>query len=267
VKRNGFRLLRTPLVLGMVLMAVVLAMQLSGCGAGNPYPVGSYERGQHFVEKENYLEAVQALESFVRHNPTDSLAAEAQFLKAMTTMKMKEYPLAAVEFQILRKDFPTSDRLEESIFQEGVAYFNQVGRVERDITGALDARRHFQDFLVNYPMSPYRSETEGYLLDISDLVVRKRLRQCKVFTQLHRHQAVVLALETVLDREPGSRLVDQVLFKRAEVALRLEDSATARTMYERLIRDFPDSPLVDDAQSSLKKVGNSDPESESEDEQ
>ena len=250
------------LIPSVVLAGAGLLLQLAGCGGGNPYPPGSYERGQHFVEKKNYVEAVEALESFVRHNPTDSLAAEAQFLKAETTMKMKEYPLAAVEFQILRKDFPTSDRVEEAFFREGIAYFRQVGRVERDLTGALDARRHFQDFLVKYPQSTFRTETEGFLQDISDLVVKKRLRQCKVYGQLHRYEAVVLALDLVLNQESGSRLLDRVLYERARVAGRLDDTETETAMYRLLLQKYPDSPLAVKARVALGKaeVSGLDPE-------
>lgn len=243
----------TALRRGVLFLAALLAAGLlaAGCGTGNPYPPGSYERGQFFAERENYPEAVLALESFVRHNPTDSLAAGAQYLKAMSTMKMKEFPLAAVEFQILRKDYPTSPLVEDAFFQEGVAYYGQVGRVERDITGALDARRHFQQFLTRYPDSQLRPEVDSYLQKISDLVVRKRLRQCKVFKQLKRPEAIALTLDSVLDAEPRSSLIDEVLWQRAKIAEKLGDAADARPYYQRLVDQYPESDHADEARAEL----------------
>ena len=256
---------RSPRRLAGLLLAALAALVLvaGGCGIGNPHPPGSYERGQYFVEKENYAEAVLALESFVRHNPTDSLAADAQFLKAMTTMKMKEYPLAAVEFQILRKDYPTSPLVEDAFFQEGVAYYRQVGRVQRDITGALDAREHFRQFLKRYPDSQFKEQVDGYLLDISDLVVSKRLRQCRVFRQLKRPEAVALTLDTVLATEPQSRLVDRALLERGRIAEKLEDAAGARAAYGRLVQEYPDSPHADEARSALERLGAAEAETSS----
>ena len=49
---------------------------MAGCGASNPHPVGSYERGVFFAEQGKDIEAVAALESYIRKNPTDSLTAE-----------------------------------------------------------------------------------------------------------------------------------------------------------------------------------------------
>ena len=148
---------------------------MAGCGASNPHPVGSYERGVFFAEQGKDVEAVAALESYIRKNPADSLTAEAQYLKGMTYMEMGEYPLASVEFQILRKDYPTSVRVEDALFQEGVAYLEQVGRIERDITGAYEARLHFLKFSQEYPNSPRMPEVVAYMAEISDLMVHKRM--------------------------------------------------------------------------------------------
>jgi outer membrane assembly lipoprotein YfiO len=194
--------------LGSIFFLILLV--LAGCGASNPYPVGSYERGVFFSENEKYPEAVSALETFVRHNPTDSLASEAQYLKAMAYMDMEEYPLAVVEFQILAKDFPTSDRIEDALFSESLAYFKQVGRVERDITGAYEARLSLLKFSQTYPQSKHMDEVISTMQDISDLVVQKRLAQVHVFRQLKKHDAVVIILGEVLRDEANSRLLDEL---------------------------------------------------------
>jgi len=226
-----------------------------GCSLHNPYPVGSFERGAYYAEKGNNVEAVAALESFVRHNPTDSLAAEAQYLKGMTYMDMHEYPLAAVEFQILRKDYPTCDRVEDAFFQEGMAYFDQVGRIERDLSGAYDARAQFQKFLDTYPRSPRVPEVHAMLQEIADLLVRKRLQQIKVYRQLRHPEAVAVVLDEVLKDEPGSSLIPDVLWQRAKNAQKLDDPDTARRMYRRLVDEYPDSPQGKRAVGALKSLG------------
>ncbi|RKZ19555.1 hypothetical protein DRQ50_01805 [bacterium] len=224
---------------------------LAGCGLHNPYPVGSFERGAYYAEHGNNLEAIPALESFVRHNPTDSLAPEAQYLKGMTYMATAEFPLAAVEFQILRKDYPVSDRVEDALFMEGEAYLSQVGHVSRDMTGAHQARLHFVRFMEEYPSSSHLPAVEERLQEISDMMVRKRLGQVKVYRQLGRHQAAALALDDILRFEAGSNLIDDVIWERARTAGKLEDEATAGDMYQRLINEYPDSRHTESARKAL----------------
>ncbi|HPF70692.1 MAG TPA: outer membrane protein assembly factor BamD [Candidatus Krumholzibacteria bacterium] len=250
--------LTAPARTALAAAAAAALLLVVGCGMHNPYPVGSFERGAFYAERGNNVEAVAALESFVRHNPTDSLAAEAQYLKAMTYMDMGEFPLAAVEFQILRKDYPTSERVEDAYFQEGLAYFDQVGRIERDMTGAYDARNHFLRFLESYPRSAHVPEVHAKLQEISDLLVQKRLDQVKVFRQLHRHQAVGVVLDDVLASEPGSSLIDEVLWQRAKNAEKLEDADTARSMYERIVANHPESPYAKRAAEALRRAAAAD---------
>ena len=227
---------------------------MAGCGASNPHPVGSYERGVFFAEQGKDVEAVAALESYIRKNPADSLTAEAQYLKGMTYMEMGEYPLASVEFQILRKDYPTSVRVEDALFQEGVAYLEQVGRIERDITGAYEARLHFLKFSQEYPNSPRMPEVVAYMAEISDLMVHKRLEQIKIYKQLHRYEAVAITLDGILSEEAGSSLIPDVLWERARVAGKLDDPDTAGRMYERLVSEFPDSRYADRAGKALRAL-------------
>lgn len=231
-------------------------LQLAGCGGSNPYPVGTFDRAMYYLENGKKLEAAASLESFVRNNPTDSLAAEAQYQKALLYIETEEYPLAAVEFQILRKDYPTSDRVEDAYFQEGVAYFRQVGKVQRDVTGAHEARLHFLKFSKEYPASTHMPQVVDYMQKISDIMVQKRLQQAKVFWQLKRYAAIDVTLGTALKDEAGSSLLDKVMWHRGQAAEKMDKPDLAAEMYERLITEFPESPLVDRAQSALRNLDN-----------
>lgn len=227
---------------------------VAGCGAGNPHPAATMDRADFFAAKGKRLEAVAAYEAFVRHNPTDSLAAEAQFRKAMIYMDLKEYPLAAVEFQILRKDFPTSERGEESLYQEGLAYRRQVTDVARDASGALEARAHFERFRAAFPQSARLPEVEAELAGISDLIVQKRLEQVNVFRQLRRWQAVATVLDRLLAEEPRSSLVPRVLLERAEAAEKLGDGAAAAGFYGRLAAEYPADRRASGAAAAVARL-------------
>ena len=238
----------------LVLAMMLILGLLSGCGTGNPYPAGSFERAQRHYENKKYTEAVKALDTYVRQNPTDSLAAEAQYLKAVSYVELREFPLAAVEFQILRKDYPTSPRVEDSLFMEGVAYYKQIGRIERDISGAYDARLQFLKFSQEFPYSERMPEVREYMLEISDLMVRKRLGAVKVYLQLGRKEAAAITLDVILADEPTSNLIDLVLVWRADVAVKLDDDELAMLMYERILNEFPESEYTDLAQNGIRKI-------------
>jgi outer membrane assembly lipoprotein YfiO len=238
----------------VIILAVTVALA-AGCAARNPYAPGSYQRALHFADHEDYQLAADAFGVFVRQNPADSLAADAQFRKAVAYMELKEYPLAAVELQILQKDYPTSPLVEEAMFREGEAYFAQVGRLERDVAGAYTAREHFRRFARIYPNSAQMPAVRAKLAEISDLLVRKRLQATRVYEQLGRWEAVAITLDHIMAEEPESGLLAGVILRRAEVAERLHDAATARTMYDRLLTAYPDSEFAGRARAGLAALG------------
>jgi outer membrane protein assembly factor BamD len=239
----------------LLLLGTCLALGAgSGCGTSNPYSLGSFERGTFWLERGRFQEAAEAFEIFVRQNPTDSLAAQAQFEKARAYMEIKEYPLAAVELQILRQDFPISPLVEDAMYLEGWCYYNQIGRIERDVTPAYEARVHWLEFARTYPTSKYMPEVRLAMQEIADLMVLKQLRAAKVYEQLGRWEAVGITLERILEQEPSSSLLDQVLWKRAKVAERLDDPNTAMVMYQRLVDGYPDSEYRERSQKALGKL-------------
>lgn len=248
---------RAPVLLACLAAAVAVALvaAMAGCGGGNPHLPGTLDRADYFAAKGNRLEAVAAYEAFMRHNPTDSLASEAQFRKAMVYMDLKDYPLAAVEFQILRKDYPNSPRVEEGMYQEGLAYRRQVGDLERDASGAYQAREHFQRFKALFPQSARTAAVDAELAQISDLLVHKRLAQAEVFRQLRRWNAVATVLDGILRDEPQSTLADRVLWERARAAEKLRDDAAAAGFYRKLADEHPGSPHAAEAAERAAALG------------
>lgn len=247
---------RNRLVGGWLLaLATMVALAASnGCSLKNPHDVGTLERARFWEEHEHYQEAADAYEIFIRQNPTDSLAAQAQYEKALAYMEIQEYPLAAVELQILAQDYPISPLVEDAMYREGECYYFQVGRLERDVTPAYEARLHWLDFSREFPTSPYMTEVRGYMQDIADMLVRKDLRAVEIYTRLGRHDAAALALDRILEDEPTASILDEVLLARAKVARKLGDSDLAAATYQRILDDYPDSPLRLDASRALDKL-------------
>ncbi len=230
------------------------AFLLGGCAGTNRLPSATYERALFDHERGHDREAVATVEQFLRRSPGDSLAAPAQRLKVLALMKLKEYPLAAVELQILRQEYPTSDFVGESWFLEGVALFRQVGRLERDIAPALEARTRFRRFLADWPDAPQAAEARDYLVRISDLEMEKKLGEAEVYVQLGQPAAAGVVLDTVLAQEKEGRLRPRLLLRRAEVALKAKRPEEATAAWQRLVAEHPDSPEAGEARRALARL-------------
>lgn len=229
------------------------ALITGGCAGTNRLAAASYERALFDHERGHDREAVATIEQFLRRSPGDSLAASAQHLKVLALLKLKEFPLAAVELQILRQEYPTSEYVGESWFLEGVALLRQVGRLERDIAPALEARIRFRRFLDGWPEAPEAAEARAHLVSISDLELQKKLGEAEVYVQLGQPAAAGVVLDTVIAQEKEGRLRPRALLRRAEVALRAHRPEEAVAAWERLVAEHPDSPEAAAARRALAR--------------
>ncbi len=225
-----------------------------GCGTTNPHPAGSLERAQHYQQRGKGREAVAALDQFLRRDPPDSVAVAAQAMKARAYMGLEEYPLAAVEWQILRQEYPGTGEAAESLYEEGLCELRQVGRLQRDVTPAQRARNLLRRYLQQHPAGPRAADARARLQEISDLLVRKKLGEIQVYRRLGRPEAAGIVLDALIENESESSLLPQLLLLRGELALRARQPETAVRAFTRLVEDHPQSPQAARARRELSKL-------------
>ena len=236
----------------------LFAVVIVGCGGSNPHALGSYDRALAFSQDGKHQEAADAYGLFLRRSPTDSLAAQAQFDKARSYMELREYPMAVVEFQILRQEYPTHALVQEAMFQECESKFLQVGRIERDMTPGFEARDSYLSFLRTYPMSPWRSAVDARLVEISDMVVNKQLKSVDLYRRMKKHESAAIVLDRLIESERKSTLRDHLIRERALTAEKLDDTETAVEHWERLIEEHPESSYADEAGERLERLRSTD---------
>jgi outer membrane assembly lipoprotein YfiO len=245
---------RSTLIISALTLMAAAAFLISGCSTANPYSGGSLERAVFFKDEGKDREAAEAFGMFIRRSPTDSMAAWAQLEKGMCYSRLEEYPLAAVEFQILRQEYPVSELVEDAIYQEAHAMLDQVGNIHRDISPAIDARIRFQTYIDMYPMSRHTPGARDALREIGDLIVEKNLNIAKTYRSMGKHKAAAIMLDRMMETEKESKLLDEVYLMRAKAARKLDDRETALTFLDKLLSDFPESDKADEARRLQEKI-------------
>ncbi len=222
-----------------------------GCAGSIRQPVGSYERAVEYHARGKHRDAVAAVDLFLRRSPADTLAAPAQRLKALSLMALKEHPLAAVELQILRTEYPGSEFSNEALFLEGLCHLAQVGRVQRDVSEALTARNCFRRFLAAAGDAPQAAEARRRLAEIGDLMLRKKLGEARVYEQLGQPGAGAVILGAALEQESDATLRPQAMLRQAELAWKAGRREEAAATWQKLAADYPDAPEAATARRRL----------------
>ncbi|MFN0054888.1 MAG: tetratricopeptide repeat protein [Planctomycetales bacterium] len=146
-----------------------------------------------------------------------------------TEYKRKAFPEAAAAFGRLLTEHPDSELVAEAAFMRGRAW-QDAGDLNRSQTAFTEAFAR-----------PGTSEH----------VFLAGLQSAGLLARLQKLPEADAVYEGLLKRFPGRADADKVIDQWATVHYAAEDFAKADELFRRLARDYPDSPLADNARLSL----------------
>lgn len=234
------------------LLALITVAWLAACGgaAGN-FPAGSFERGEIEFQDENFLDAIDDLKLFIRRNPTDDRSDDAQLMIARAYMAKEDYPVAAVELEILRKDYPDSPLFDEAYYLQGLCYAEQVPRIELHQEVTRDAIVHFERYLRDQSEGAYRPQAEQQIADLRLHLDEKLMSAVRLYLRRGHWSSAEIYLESFVAERPQSQLMPEALYLQAGLRAREDGAAAALPLYQELAQRFPDSSFAGKAREKL----------------
>ncbi len=239
----------------LALAGILLLAVLGGCGhPWSKLDEGSYERGLSEAEGGAPQQAIDDLKLFIRRNPQDPHADDAQFLVGKAYMDLKDYPVAAVEFEILQVDYPTSELTDDAAYLEALCYVKQVPDYRLDQTVTYKAVDKLQTYLKKYPSGKHVAEVHDHLARLQNQLERKRFEEAAFYKRRGFLDAAHQVFQNILDDNPSTDFRPRILMNLAEIEVDLENYEDAERHLEEVVRRWPDGPEHGRAERLLKKV-------------
>ena len=206
---------------GLRVFALALAVALAGCGASVLPSVHSeterFSVAQQTAARGDYADAIGLLKTYVANNAGSADVDNAIYLLGECYLKTKSWTLAAAEFERLMRDFPESDSCPSASFRLGEAYFGQSRGPDFDQEYTERAEGQWQSYLRAFP---------GHWLNDEG-----------------RHRVAIAHVRL------ATRLV-----RTGNLYLKMRQLTPARIYYERIERDYPDTPQLADAWVGLALI-------------
>jgi len=238
-----------------MMAGLVLLFLASGCShPGSGLPNGSFERGKAEYEGERYYDAIESLKLFVRRSPTDARVDEAQYMIGMARFDNEEYPVAAVEFEILRTDYPNSDLVEDAWLMEGLCYVEQVPSIHLEQSITRRALEHYQRFLREMPASDRRGEAQEKIDELQLHLDRKTMAGIRLYDRLGRDRAALVSVDAMLDERRDSALRADALLLAGDLHEELDELPEARARWQQVVDEFGMTSLAPEALRRLERT-------------
>ena len=241
----------------------LLALTISGCAVldlfkskGTESASGSDQellsRAEAAIGRKKNDEGRKNLQRLINQFPESELIPTARLTLGRSYFTEKKYEEARAEYQRFLELFPQHERVDEARYYIGLSYFRQMEKADRDQTLAKKAVAEFQTLTKEFRDSQYAPDARAKIAECRRQLADKELYIGTFYFHRGSYGAAIKRFESILKEYPGSGNEDRALYYLGESLWELEQKTAAKTAFERLISQFPDSDM---AQLGAKRIG------------
>jgi outer membrane protein assembly factor BamD len=253
---GGMRRLGLLLLLVLVAGCATRRVDLAKLAANSDRVI--WEAGQEASTKKDWESARQYYRRLIDGFPQSPLGPDARLALADTYFKeggAANMILAVSAYREFLTFYPSNPQSDYAQYQIAESYFRQRHPPDRDQGPTSDALKEFQRFLEMFPDSPRAEDVRQRIIECRQSLARAEYLVGSFYQRSrHAYRAAIARYEGIVDNYPDYQELDQVLFHLGEALLLSLRPAEAAPFLARLIQDFPDSPLVGDAQRLLDEA-------------
>jgi outer membrane protein assembly factor BamD len=218
-----------------------------------------FDKAINDLEKGRYEVARLTLQTLMNTYDTSEYLAKAKLAYADSWYREGgSHGLAQAEAEY--KDFilfyPTLEEAAEA--QEKVCniHFKQMEKPDRDMMHALRAEDECRNLLVQFPNSKFAPRVQQTLRQIQEVIAEGEYRRGYFYHNKGSNPAAANRLQALTDHYPLYSKADEANWllgdAYSKMGPRFRDKAGAA--YARIVREYPLSPLADDAKKRLKDM-------------
>ncbi len=260
-----------------ILAGWFLLAALAGCGR-NPYdnPIANnsqqpdkvlFDKAINDIEKRRYELARLTLQTLMNTYPDSEYMAKAKLAVADTWYRegtRHALAQAEAEYKDFITFFPTMEEAAESQMKVCRIHYEQMQKPDRDNTEAVKADQECRQLLMQYPNSRFVADTEQMLREIQEVIAEAEYRVGSFYAQKGSYRAGANRLQAVTDHYPLFSSNDQALWLLGNTYEKMGQQFEQQTgdAYAKLVRDYPLSPLVEDAKLKLTAMNREIPDSD-----
>jgi outer membrane protein assembly factor BamD len=209
------------------------------------------KHGRHEVGRLN-------LQTLINTYPDSDYLAKAKltiadsFYKEGGTANLTQAVQAYKDFGIF---FPMLKEAAYAQLQVAMTHYKQMEKPDRDRTHAKAAEDEFQTFLSKYPNDALAAKAEQHLREVQEVLAEGDFRIGYYYYVKEDKKAAESRLRAIVNRYPLYSKADQALWMLGNIWQATEKKEIAAPYYQRIVRNYPLSPLVPNAKNRLKALG------------
>jgi outer membrane protein assembly factor BamD len=229
------------------LFFIVSILALSGCGSSDAVKQETgEERFRHaklLYDDGDYLEAINEFTVITLQNQGSTFAADAQFYLAESRLKRGEYLLAAFEYQVLKRNYPASQRVAEGQYKVGLCYYLLSPRSSLDQQYTRKAIDELQAFVEYYPADTLVSAASAKIREMNGRLAKKQFETASLYSVMQYYRAALLSYDEIIEKFHDTEYAPLAYQNKAELLMTRRHYREAGEEIDRFLAKYPNTVL------------------------
>jgi len=154
------------------------------------------------------------------------------------------YLEAGVRYKDFRNRYPSHPKSDYALFRLSQCSDRQAERPDREQTNTRLGATSYRELIINFPDSPYATESRTRLGVMRNLLAEHEYLVGHFYLKRRAWRAAKGRMDVILAAYPEYAGLDKVLYEAGVLERRMGNGGEARSLWERLQKDYPASPLV-----------------------
>lgn len=174
-----------------------------------------YREAEVLMKDGRYIMATEKINQIKNRYPYSFYATPAELLQADILFKQENFIEAAAAYMLFRDFHPRHEKIPYVIYQIAESYYNQLpSTIDRDLDGAIEAIRFYNEIRSRYPNSEYIEEATTKIKECEDKLKGKEKYVADFYYRTKVWQAAAWRYQDILTTFPNDEALRTHAMKR-----------------------------------------------------
>lgn len=245
-------------------LSLLVVAAVSACG-GEPLvlPADSagtelFQQSQGLMEQEKWGSAAVGFDTLLRNYPTSPHLPQARLALGRAYYEQDRTSsliLAIDAFRNFLTYHPSHGQVDYAQLMIALSYMSMMRSPDRDQTQAVEALRAFEIFFEDYPESPYGDDARTQMQVVVDNLSEHELTVAQFQMARGRYSAARERAYYALRKYGATSHRCEFVWILGESHRRQGDARQATIYFQRILDEHPDCELVEEVREKLRQGG------------
>ncbi|MBK9249333.1 MAG: outer membrane protein assembly factor BamD [Ignavibacteria bacterium] len=229
------------------ILCILSLVFLCSCGSGesiNYSDAGSvFNAGIAALNDNDYLETQKMFDIVRLQYGTTQYAHDAQFYLAEMNFKKKDFVIAAFNYNMVLRNYPSSEYGKRALYNSALCYNELSPPSDRDQEYTKKAIQAFSEFQAVFPTDSLAIEANININILRNKLGEREYNTALIYRKLFSWKAALVYYETVIEEFTDTDFYESAFLGKIEVLKELRRYEDARVTIENYRKKFPHGKL------------------------